>query len=250
MKNNEYAIYITDKNKSGEVKFCCKDEETAIQMAQSHIQALDPDDGAVIGYVRKLILGEKVLHSKVYEEEYVKCFYPQQDPPYLIGYSDFVKAAIERKTPYRLLVQKDAEWTQMTYSFTELRKLYDELDGLEGMDNARNAIRTVVLGKVPKCESCGCYYTALFPISYRDNGGCVSKSCECSFCVSLNSERVARMQEIFRTSGVEGSVEHLITLLQKSHNPHPAGAEYPENMKMYINTKAANKDATMDASEL
>jgi len=47
MKNNEYAVYITGKNKSGEVKFCCENEVTAIRMAQSHIQGSDADDGVV-----------------------------------------------------------------------------------------------------------------------------------------------------------------------------------------------------------
>lgn len=67
-----------------------------------------------------------------------------------------------------------------------------------------------------RCSGCGCNYLMYMPYTYRDVGGCVGKSSECSLCRDLSTPHRCEIREYSRKYG---TLKTLMKLLDEGEIP-------------------------------
>lgn len=64
-------------------------------------------------------------------------------------------------------------------------------------------LNDVLEGKHHYCSKCGCGYMTYHTYTYRDNCGCVSKSCECEVCQLYTDKAVRKIRDYARKKGTK-----------------------------------------------
>lgn len=77
----------------------------------------------------------------------------------------------------------------------------NDIEVLEVMEN-------VLCGKLPQCDNCGSITLNTSMLTYRDNGGCVGRRCECLTCIGIQGDGYHRLSDEARTDGTVAAKQY------------------------------------------
>ena len=135
-------------------------------------------------------------------------------------YHSFMKVVVENKKKIRPIYFEDDEGKILLVFYKHRLKKLSKLFPI----GARNFYENIMNGKCRRCSKCGCEYLSYIQYIYRNNSGCVSKSCECEVCSGYSDQAVREIRDYARKRGTKKT-------LLKVLNDRFFKDEVPQNTK-------------------
>ena len=99
----------------------------------------------------------------------------------------------------------------VVYFAVDVKRLepYREQMMSSGVDGAEMAVESIFDAEYIPCRFCGAIQLTWTMNYYRDNGGCVGSSHECSVCTTLDNSKAKKAQDIMNKEGRIAAVKYV-----------------------------------------